>query len=47
MVYFTLSGILRYRGEGSIIILIPYVLMAKFKPDPNESGSAAGLTHDL
>ena len=22
------------------------VLMAKFRPDPNESGSAAGLTHN-
>ena len=43
MVYFTVSGILRYRGEGSI----HGVLTATFGPDANESGLAAGLTPNL
>ena len=44
MMYFTLSGILRYRGEGSTL---HGVLVATFRLDSNESGSAADLTHNL
>ena len=39
--YFTLS-----RGRKHCNIFLG-VLTAKFRPDPNESASAAGLTHNL